>query len=159
MSNKDILKDYDDDFRDAPNPDMGAPLPDGEYEASLIGWKLKEHESYDPMFVFQFEIEDPDYHGKWIWASYGLGKDRIKWLKGAVSKLGFDPIPLLSELPEYLDDCIGWRFKVRLKTNIGKNGREFQNVNILMRLVMDAEAGTGLPEDMTPDGLDDDIPF
>ena len=174
---KQILEGYKDDFDEAENPDMGKPLKDGNYIVEFVESYIKEGH-YDvngkrkpDVYVFKYVVaeDDIEYAGRWIWQSFSLGKDkngvsRIKWLKGALSKMGFDPMPDLVDLPDYLDSCIGWLLKVKLKTS-EYNGREFQNVNIIERIETDGPGGSGLPELADPetepvsnDG-DEDIPF
>ena len=112
-----------------------ANKPDGLYDVDLVSVELTQSKKGDPQVNWLWAIVGGDLEGQQQMDFDGLAReDAFYWLGMKLARFGFDPTELAAAGPRALLEVITIidkakpKAQLKLKTNKGKDGNDYQNV-------------------------------
>lgn len=142
------LTQFDDDFSEAPSEREYDKIPDGKYQVVVEHVELtRAQSSGNPLLKWKLRILAPQCAGRILWRNSNFAaKESLKFLKSDLHLCKLD-LERLSDLPGRLNELVGVRLEITMRTN-GKNENVYFN-----KLIDKPDPAAAAP------GLDDPLPF
>jgi len=129
--NPDELYDLDEAFQTAPEPEEFTEIPDGTYQAQIVGLDFFRGQTGTRFMKWRFMVGSGVHKGKTIAKLVSLknDKDRMEWVKKEIRAAGIN-VDKLSEIPPIINDILGSWIELQAKTKEGGDGVPYQNFYI-----------------------------
>jgi hypothetical protein len=133
------------------------PVPEGSYDATVRGVKLKEWNDGTYSVEWEFAIVGGPYNGRITWANAGLDNAKIGKTKGQFQMLGIQR-PTLTETIAAGNTIVGRGVKISVSAWNGKLYTHLNDLNDAVTVSADEPIPAPVPV-FTPVPVTNDIPF